>query len=121
MSVQPAQSVSTVYVNVDFGAVADVDPGSSSSLQMKNLPSNFVSPDVLAKHKHKVSKLEEELRAERKLRRDADGEIIKLRAAINGVQLNEAEVNDLLAQKLHETPSSKESLRYVFKEISCVD
>ena len=27
--------------------------------------------------------------------------------------MNEAEVNDLLAQKLHEPPTSKESLRYV--------
>jgi len=89
----------------------EVEPSPGSSVQMKNLPSNYVSPDVLAKHKQKLSKLEEELRAERKLRREADGEIIKLRAAINGVQLNEAEVNDLLAQKLHEPPTSKESLR----------
>jgi myosin heavy subunit len=76
-------------------------------------PANYVSPDVLAKHKKHVAKLEEELRAERKLRREADGEIIKLRAAINGVQLNEAEVNDLLAQKLHEEPTVNDAIRYV--------
>jgi len=96
-----------------MAAVHEVDPSSVTSLQMPNMPSNYVSPEVVAKHKHKLSKLEKELRAERMHRREADGEIIKLRAAINGVQLNDAEVNDLLAQKLQETPSAKESLRYV--------
>lgn len=99
-----------------MAAVHEVDPSSVTSLQMPNMPSNYVSPEVVAKHKHKLSKLEKELRAERMHRREADGEIIKLRAAINGVQLNEAEVNDLLAQKLQEAPSAKESLRYVSKK-----
>ncbi|KAL3924330.1 MAG: hypothetical protein SGILL_001113 [Bacillariaceae sp.] len=81
--------------------------------QMPNLPANYVSPEVLAKHKRHLVRLEEELRAERKHRREADGEIIKLRAAINGVQLNEAEVNDLLAQKLQDDPASQGSLRCV--------
>jgi myosin-5 len=84
---------------------------------MPNLPANYVSPEVLAKHKRQLVRLEEELRAERKHRREADGEIIKLRAAINGVQLNEAEVNDLLAQKLQDDPSSQGSLRYVHTTI----
>lgn len=98
-------------------AAIDIDSG---SLHMPNLPANYVSPEVLAKHKNKLSRLEEELRAERMLRREADGEVIKLRAAINGVQLNEAEVNDLLAQKLQEMPSAKESLRYVVVVVSLV-
>ncbi|KAL3917631.1 MAG: hypothetical protein SGILL_004621, partial [Bacillariaceae sp.] len=85
--------------------------------QMPNLPANYVSPEVLAKHKRQMIRLEEELRAERKHRREADGEIIKLRAAINGVQLNEAEVNDLLAHKLQDEPSSQGSLRYVYTTI----
>jgi myosin heavy subunit len=89
-------------------ASVEVDP----SLQLPNLPSNYVSPDVLAKHKRHLAKLEEELRAERMHRREADGEIIKLRAAINGVQLNEAEVQDLLSQKLQTEPSTTGSLRY---------
>jgi myosin heavy subunit len=92
-------------------AAIDVDAG---ALQMPNLPSNYVSPEVLAKHKNHLAMLEEELRAERQLRREADGEIIKLRAAINGVQLNESEVNDLLAQKLQDRASATGSLRYVF-------
>ncbi len=99
-------------------AAIDVDSG---SLQMPNLPANYVSPEVLAKHKNHLSKLEEELRAERKLRREADGEIIKLRAAINGVELNDAEVNDLLAQKLQERPSAKESLRYVIAYVASLN
>jgi myosin heavy subunit len=97
-------------------SVMDIDSGAP---QMPNLPANYVSPEVLAKHKAHMSKIEEELRAERKLRREADGEIIKLRAAINGVELNDAEVNDLLAQKLQQNPTPKSSLRYVFAK--CVD
>lgn len=91
-------------------AAVEVDP----SMQMPNLPSNYVSPEVLGKHKRHLSKLEEELRVERMHRREADGEIIKLRAAINGVQLNDAEVQDLLAQKLQADPSAIGSLRYVY-------
>ena len=82
------------------------------SMSMPSLPSNYVSPEVVAKHRASVSRLEEELKQERKLRRNADGEIIKLRAAINGVQLNDSEVEALLAQKLQEsTPKATE--RYV--------
>jgi myosin V len=93
----------------------DLDAASSHHVphHVSHPPANYVSPDVLMKHKKHVAKLEEELRAERKHRREADGEIIKLRAAINGVQLNEAEVNDLLAQKLQEAPTTTETMRYV--------
>jgi myosin-5 len=82
-----------------------------SSLQMPNLPSNYVSPEVVAQHRAKLSGLEDELSAERKLRREADREIIKLRAAINGVELNDAEVDALLAQKLEAAPSAKTTRR----------
>ena len=94
-------------------AADTIDPSSDAGLQMPTPPSNYVSPDVLAKHKHKLSKIEQELRSEKNLRREADGEVIKLRAAINGVQLSDAEVKDLLYQKQQEAPSAKESLRYV--------
>jgi ATP-dependent Clp protease ATP-binding subunit ClpA len=67
---------------------------------------NYVSPEELAKHRSKVAILEEELEAERKFRRQADGEIIKLRAKVNGVELNDEDVNDLLAQRL-DTPRSE--------------
>lgn len=95
-------------------AVAEAAVEGDFSVPMANLPANYVSPDVLAKHKRHLAKLEQELRAERQHRRQADGEIIKLRAAINGVHLNEAEVNDLLAQKLKEDPTAAGSLRYVW-------
>jgi len=85
---------------------------SLQGMALPTLPSNYVSPEVVAKHRASVSRLEEELKAERKLRRNADGEIIKLRAAINGVQLSDSEVEALLAQKLQEsTPKAVE--RYV--------
>lgn len=82
-----------------------------NSLAMPGLPSNYVSPEIVAKHKASVSRLEGELKEERKLRREADGEIIKLRAAINGVELNDAEVDALLAQKMEGAPKKAE--RYV--------
>lgn len=82
-----------------------------AAMSMPSLPSNYVSPEVVAKHRAAVARMEEELKAERTLRREADGEIIKLRAAINGVQLNDSEVEALLAQKLQTGP--KKAARYV--------
>uniref|UniRef100_A0A7S1D3X9 Uncharacterized protein n=1 Tax=Cyclophora tenuis TaxID=216820 RepID=A0A7S1D3X9_CYCTE len=79
-----------------------------AGVAMANLPANYVSPEILAKHEANVARLEEELEAERKLRREADAEIIKLRATINGVQLKESEVQDLLAQQLESAPPQKD-------------
>jgi uncharacterized protein YceH (UPF0502 family) len=84
---------------------------------MPSLPKNYVSPEVVVKHKKHLVSLESELRAERNLRREADGEIIKLRAAINGVELNAKEVDALLAQKVEEAPK-KAAFRYVFHPFS---
>ena len=47
------------------------------------------------------------------MRLEADGEVIKLRAAINGVELSETEVNDLLAKKIREASMKKASIRCV--------
>jgi myosin heavy subunit len=58
-----------------------------------------VNPELLAQQRAHVQKLEDQLEAEKKLRREADGEIIKLRAAINGVKLNDSEVDALLGKK----------------------
>jgi hypothetical protein len=91
------------------------DPGSPQTVRRRKSgdvagppPPNYVSPEVLADHRANVAKLQEELDIERKFRREADGEIIKLRAKINGVELNDADVNELLAQKLG-TPSGLSS------------
>jgi len=65
-----------------------------------------VSSERLAEQQSRVAKLEEELEAERKLRRDADGEIIKLRASQGGVTLSDGDVNELLASKLEELESA---------------
>ena len=96
------------------GTPVSVDPSAVSSLQMPNMPSNYVSPDVVAKHKKHLSKLEQQLRVEKKARRNADGEVIKLRAAINGVQLTDSEVKDLLLQKQNESSAK----RYVVVKIA---
>jgi len=79
-----------------------VDPSAAPGAQMPSMPANYVSPDVVKHHKKQLSKIEQQLRVEKKARRDADGEVIKLRAAINGVQLSDAEVKDLLIQKQKE-------------------
>mmetsp|Transcript_6672 Transcript_6672/g.19028 ORF Transcript_6672/g.19028 Transcript_6672/m.19028 type:complete len:1577 (+) Transcript_6672:249-4979(+) len=79
------------------------------SMSLPNLPSNYVSPEVVAKHKASVSRLEQRLTEERKLRREADGEIIKLRAALNGVQLNDSEVEALLEQRMQQTAKNAAS------------
>jgi ATP-dependent Clp protease ATP-binding subunit ClpA len=83
----------------------DTSAGSALLPPPPGTSSDYVSPEELAKHRAKVATLEEELDAERRFRRQADGEIIKLRAKVNGVELNDDDVNDLLAQRL-DTPRS---------------
>ena len=87
--------------------VMTIDPAAASALQMPNMPANYVSPEVVAKHKKHLSRLEQMLRVEKKARRDADCEVIKLRAAVNGVQLTDAEVKDLLIQKQKEAAAKR--------------
>jgi hypothetical protein len=48
--------------------------------------------------------LEDELEAERDHRRAADGEIIKLRAAMGGVHLSDSDVNALLPKAMESLP-----------------
>jgi len=67
---------------------------------MPILPDDYVSPKVVEAHKRSIARLEQELAMERGQRRKADGEIIKLRAEINGVELQEHEVQSLLAQEV---------------------
>ncbi len=55
-----------------------------------------VDPQELAEQKALVARLEEELERERASRKTADGEVIKLRAEINGVTLNDEEVAALI-------------------------
>jgi myosin heavy subunit len=88
--------------NVLLHAVPSSSLGIVSPADGLTIPdvSNYVSPELLAEHRSKVAILEEELDAERRFRREADGEIIRLRAAINGVELNDSEVNELLVQKI---------------------
>lgn len=80
-----------------------------------------VNPELLARQRAHVQKLEDQLEAEKRLRREADGEIIKLRAANNGVNLGDAEVNALLGKTKQEAAPSHPKVvdlvkdtRYVF-------
>ena len=74
---------------------------------MPNIPSDFISPEVVEHHKAEVAKMEAELDAERQLRRQADGEIIKLRATLNGVDLKQEDIEALMAQQLESAPPKK--------------
>jgi chromosome segregation ATPase len=69
---------------------APLSPGANVVIQ------EVVKPELLAEHKAMVTQLEQELEKERKFRNDADSEIIKLRAAMSGVNLNESDVAALL-------------------------
>lgn len=97
------------------------DSGAGSVLLPPPLgaPSDYVSSEVLAQQRAKVATLEEELDAERKFRREADGEIIKLRAKISGVVLNEDDVNELLAQRIDTSVGLKSGT--ISEESSVVD
>lgn len=65
-----------------------------------SLNPDAVSMEQVAEQQALVAKLEDELEAERRFRREADGEIIKLRAQMSGVVLNDSDVNALVSQKL---------------------
>ena len=69
-----------------------------------------VDPEELVEQKALVAKLERELERERMSRRTADGEVIRLRAEINGVKLNADEVAALIptGKKGTSAPSSPE-------------
>jgi myosin heavy subunit len=61
-----------------------------------DLAPNPIDQQVLADQKALVARLEGELEKERNARRDADGEVIKLRAEMNGVKLDDSDVEALL-------------------------
>lgn len=79
-------------------------PPSTFNIDPPLMPSDYVSPQVVEEHKAQLAKMEGELEFERKLRREADGEIIKLRANLNGVDLKHEEIEALMAQQLEPVP-----------------
>jgi myosin-5 len=95
------------------------------ALEGMPIPSDLAGQDVLAEYRSRVAILEEELEEERRVRRQADGEVIKLRAEASGVKLNDDDLRALLAPQLaggRSEPISEESSfaddespkRYVF-------
>lgn len=67
-----------------------------------------VDPQMLAEHRDHIERIESQLRSERKLRQDADAEIIKLRAAINGVNLSDQEVDALMGKQKAQAAATAE-------------
>lgn len=78
-----------------------VEPQSMPQPQAPQVPPEdggvVVNPAVLTQHLAEIARLERDLEAEKHRHREADGEIIKLRAAMNGVKLNDSDVNALIA------------------------
>ena len=91
---------------------ADVNRLSMPRISVPSLPSNYVSPEVVEKHKKQVVRFEEQLKAERNQRLEADGEIIRLRAAVSGIHLNEAEINAMVEERKVASEKAAEA-RYV--------
>jgi myosin heavy subunit len=94
-----AKRTSTVMPSSPQGKRKTVDVAELNLPPLKEGEGVSVDPEMLAQQRAHVQKLEDQLEAEKKLRREADGEIIKLRAAINGVKLNDSEVDALLGKK----------------------
>ena len=80
-------------------------PSIDEAVMLPDLPGNFLDLEALAEQKKLIARLEDELLAERKHRREADGEIIRLRANLNGVQLKDSDLEALLAQQLEGPPA----------------
>mmetsp|Transcript_27750 Transcript_27750/g.40963 ORF Transcript_27750/g.40963 Transcript_27750/m.40963 type:complete len:1607 (-) Transcript_27750:96-4916(-) len=66
------------------------------SVMMPVLPANYVSPEVVAEHKARVARLEEELEQERRLRREADQVIRKIQSQSSDVKVQEGEFEERL-------------------------
>lgn len=94
------------------GSSAQLSASDISRLSMPSMPANYVSPEVVEKHKKHVARLEETLKAERNQRMEADGEIIRLRAAVSGIHLNEAEISAMVEEKQAATQKAA-AARYV--------
>jgi uncharacterized phage infection (PIP) family protein YhgE len=87
--------------SVNARKTADGDAG------LAPVSEDMVSSEVLEQHRAQLMRLEDELEAERKHRRAADGEIIKLRAAMGGVQLSDSDVNALLPKAMESLPPAE--------------
>lgn len=105
----PASPQRTSHVR---GSSTQLSASDLSRLSMPTMPANYVSPEVVEKHKKHVARLEEQLNAERNQRLEADGEIIRLRAAVSGIHLNEAEINAMVEEKKAANKKAAEA-RYV--------
>lgn len=103
MPASPSPTMRTRKIDFMLPEDAPVPP----NIDMPNIPSDFISPEVVEHHKAEVAKMEAELDAERQLRRQADGEIIKLRATLNGVDLKQEDIEALMAQQLESAPPKK--------------
>mmetsp|Transcript_22631 Transcript_22631/g.55929 ORF Transcript_22631/g.55929 Transcript_22631/m.55929 type:complete len:1555 (+) Transcript_22631:195-4859(+) len=93
------------------GSSAQLSASDMQRLSMPSMPANYVSPEVVEKHKKHVARLEEQLKAERNQRLEADGEIIRLRASVSGIHLNEAEITAMVEEKKAASQKAAEASR----------
>jgi DNA gyrase/topoisomerase IV subunit A len=87
--------------NLQNSAPPPPPPARSSSIgSPQSTKSNFSEREIdneeFLQQKERIMRLEKELEIERNSRKEADGEVIRLRAAINGVNLDESMIQSLI-------------------------
>ena len=96
---QPSSPVATITqpsLPPSSPVVAAMQPQVIASSRLTSHDDFSIDTKALAEQRGLVARLEQELEKERAARRETDGEVIKLRAQISGVNLNEDEVKALL-------------------------
>ena len=69
------------------------EEATTETVKTVTVTQTVIDPEVLAEHKAHVARLEEELETERSCRREADSEIMRLRAQIGGISLSEVDAS----------------------------
>lgn len=94
-------------------------PSKTTHLAATDENSQMVDSAFITQHLEEIARLERELEIEKRARREAGGEIIKLRAEISGVELGDSEVKALIKPITPSKSSDKDvrdrlrALRYV--------
>ena len=83
--------VLTTLIMEEMGKIEE--EATTETVKTVTVTQTVIDPEVLAEHKAHVARLEEELETERSCRREADSEIMRLRAQIGGISLSEVDAS----------------------------
>ncbi len=92
----PRKSINSSYAPPSSPKMKSAQPQASAPIVIASNDEFSIDSKALEEQRSLVSRLEEELERERAARRETDGEVIKLRAQISGVKLDEDDVKALL-------------------------